>query len=390
MLKHICMVAYTQYSTDSRVRREAETLAARGNTVLVLSLTEDSYPKTYGIMGVTIKELPVKKYVGNNRAWHVLSYIEFLFLATAACTNLLLRGQIDVIHVHNMPNFLVFAGIIPRIVGKKMILDIHDSMPETFTGKFGGSSGALYKILCLEELLCSALSHRVICVNHIQRNVLVKRGIPQGKITTLLNVPDGNIFSPDNKGLISRKKAGRFNLVYHGTIENILGIDLAIRAVAYLIKQIPRLQFHIFGSGRDLNELCELSKNLGLERHINFSRRFYPLDDLPNLLRGMDIGIISNRKNSATDLMLPVKMLEYIALGIPVVAPRLRAIEYYFSEDMVGYYDPENVTSMINAILRIYNDKKRARRQTHRAKTFLDRYGWKEHQKELIRLYADL
>ncbi|WP_390492043.1 hypothetical protein, partial [Staphylococcus pseudintermedius] len=68
----------------------------------------------------------------------------------------------------------------------------------------------------------------------------------------------------------------------------------------------------------------------------------------------MDVGIIPNRKDSATDLMLPVKMLEYVAMGISVVAPRLKAIEHYFSDDMVSYFQPEDSNSMANAILGLY------------------------------------
>jgi len=91
-------------------------------------------------------------------------------------------NSVEVVHVHNMPNFLIFAGIIPRIFGRKMILDIHDSAPETFRGKFGKLSKPFYRILCLEESICCALAHKVVCVNDVQREVLIKWGISAKKL----------------------------------------------------------------------------------------------------------------------------------------------------------------------------------------------------------------
>jgi glycosyltransferase involved in cell wall biosynthesis len=104
----------------------------------------------------------------------------------------------------------------------------------------------------------------------------------------------------------------------------------------------------------------------------------------------MDLGVVANRKNIATELMLPVKMMEYIALGIPVAASRLRAIEYYFDDEMVGYFEPESVDSLAERILALYRDPSRRRNQAEKARAFLERYGWEKHQFELLNLYRDL
>jgi glycosyltransferase involved in cell wall biosynthesis len=97
--------------------------------------------------------------------------------------------------------------------------------------------------------------------------------------------------------------------------------------------------------------LIYLGRKLKIEDRIHFSQKNFPLEILPTLLKEMDLGVIPNRKNVATDLMLPVKLLEYEAIGIPVVAARLRTIEHYFSEDMMSYFEPEIVKSMASAIL---------------------------------------
>jgi glycosyltransferase involved in cell wall biosynthesis len=104
----------------------------------------------------------------------------------------------------------------------------------------------------------------------------------------------------------------------------------------------------------------------------------------------MNLGVVCNRKGIATEMMLPVKMLEYIALGIPVVAPRLKCIRHYFSEDMLSFFEPGSVTSLASAILVLYRDPGRGAEQARRARAFLDRYGWGEHQHDLIRMYDGL
>lgn len=392
MKKKICMIVYTDYLADARVRREAETLAGLPEySVIVIALKKGSLPHSYCIDGVRVLEMNEAKYCGKNKFKYILSYIKFMTLGFFACTKLFIAEQVDIIHVHNMPDFLVFAGLVPRLFGKKLILDVHDSIPETYLVKFNTNSTTLFKMLCLEEFVCCALAHKIICVNHVQRDVLAKRGIPLEKMCISMNVPDHKRFNSRNMRKTESRGSAGFSMVYHGTIVKRLGIDLAIEAVARLLHEIPDFEFHIWGkSGDDLDEFIWLSKELGVEDRVHFLIGGVPFEKLPSRLAHMDIGIVGNRKNIATELMLPVKMLEYIALGIPVVVPRLKGIEYYFSDDMVCYFEPENVDSMASAILKLYKDKSLRKMQAEKAKTFLDQYGWEKHQMAFINLYKEL
>ncbi len=392
MSKRVCMIAYTNYTTDARVRREAETLVRHGHRVFFLSLSEGDRPRVYEINGVTVQELSVQKYRGRSSLHYISSYLRFLLLALLICTRRWVHGQVDVVHVHNMPDFLVLAAIFPRLLGKILILDVHDSMPETYTSKFGETRRVLFPALCLEESVCCRLAHRVICVNEIQRDLLLKRGLPEGKTTVLLNVPDDRIFH-SNLGRPEgpeKGNGGPFRLIYHGTVEFSLGIDLAIRAVSKLRDEIPRLEFHILGTGADLTAMDTLSLELGTHERVHFSRKMYPVQELPALLKGMDLGIVPNRANRATDLMLPVKLLEYVALGIPVVTARLKTIQHYFTQEMVTFFEPGDVDSMVHAILSLYRDRDKADQQAMRARDFFETYGWEKHQRDLLRLYQEV
>jgi glycosyltransferase involved in cell wall biosynthesis len=386
--RHVCMIAYTDYAKDARVRREAETLAANGFLVRCLTNANGGPPKTFRLDGVDVQELGVAKYRGKSTGAYIVSYLLFLAAASAACLRLMARGELDVVHAHNIPDFLVLAGLVPRLAGRKVVLDVHDSVPETFAAKFP-SSALLRKALCLEERLSAMVAHRVICVNHPQRETLVSRGIPGVKTFISMNVPDPKFFNRASAAART-SEPGRLNLVYHGTMVKRLGVDLLIQAVARLRERIPEIHLHLWGHGDDLAEFQALARDLHLADNVTFIPGGYPLKSLPVHLATMDLGVIGNRRSAAGDLMLPVKLLEYVSLGIPAVAPRLKTIEHYFSPDMVTYYDPEDVQSLADAVDTLYRAPQRRDRQAAVAQEFLTHYGWERQGGELVSMYQAL
>jgi glycosyltransferase involved in cell wall biosynthesis len=169
-----------------------------------------------------------------------------------------------------------------------------------------------------------------------------------------------------------------------------LGVDLLIRAVARLRDRVPGARLHLWGHGDDLPDFQRLATELGIGESIAFNEKGFPLKDLPHQLGAMDVGVVGNRRSAACDLMLPVKLLEYVSLGIPAVVPRLRTIEHYFSDQMVSFYEPENVESLADAILGMHADPDRRRAQAARAGTFLADHGWQRQGAELVTMYQQL
>ena len=388
MKRYVCMVAYTDYAGDARVRREAETLAAQGFDVVCLTNKNGGTPTRYALDGVEVRELGVGKYRGKSTVAYLISYIRFLLAASTSCVGLLVKGKLDVVHVHNLPDFLVFAGLVPRLAGRKVVLDVHDSVPETFAAKFSNAP-LVHKLLCLEERVSAAVAHKVICVNHPQRATLVARGIPDSKTFISMNVPDPRIFgSPAVNG--HEPNPARLNLVYHGTMAERLGVDLLIKAVAQVRGRVPAVRLHLWGHGDDLASFQHLAQQLDMGESIAFNPKGFPLKDLPHQLSSMDVGVVGNRRSAACDLMLPVKLLEYVSLGIPAVVPRLRTIEHYFSEQMVTYYEPDDVQSLSDAILRMHGDPDGRHAQAARARTFLADHGWQRQGPELVTMYQQL
>jgi len=248
------MIAYTLYRKDGRVRREAEALVAQNVSVICLTPCEKREVRTYRMDGVLVRELPVRKYRGKSKLHYLISYVVFAFVAFLTCSYLYLKYDLAVVHVHNMPNFLILAAILPRCFGGKVVLDIHDSVPETWLSKFSNSD-LMFRLLCYEESLCCSLAHKIICVNHIQRDVLLKRGVAPKKLLLLMNVPDPRIFNLQARSNKTSNQNG-MKLAYHGTMSKRLGVDLIIAAVAKLRDEIPGIQLYLWGSGDDLLERC--------------------------------------------------------------------------------------------------------------------------------------
>ena len=382
------MVVYTNYVTDARVRREAETLASHGFRVLCLTNRNGHAARQFVLEGVEVRELDVPKYRGKSHAAYIASYTKFLGAAAAECFRLRRSGRVDVVHAHNMPDFLVFAGLLPRFRGAKVVLDVHDSIPETFSSKFSHDA-VRWRVLCFEEKMSALVAHRVICVNHPQRDTLVARGLPESKTFVSMNVPDPRIFHLRN-GEKPVRDGAPVHLVYHGTMASRLGVDLLIQAVHRLRGRAPGLHLHLWGGGDDLGGFRMLAERLEMRDAVHFRPQGYPLDELPAHLDAMDVGVVGNRRSVAGELMLPVKLLEYVALGIPVVAPRLRTIASYFADDMASFYEPDDVESMADAIYRLSSQPELRRNQAGRARGFLRQYGWEHQGPEFVAFYREL
>jgi glycosyltransferase involved in cell wall biosynthesis len=203
-----------------------------------------------------------------------------------------------------------------------------------------------------------------------------------------MNVPDPKRLEGWSDRTGRSHSADGFRIAYFGTMSKRLGIDLALKAVASLKDRIPGLQLYLLGDGDDLDEFISLSQRLGIMKHTYFSGKMLPFDQLLDVLETVELVIVPNRRNSATELMLPVKLLECVGLGIPAVVPRLKAIEHYFDKDMVFFFEPDEIESLADAILSAYNHEEERNRRVERARTLLERYGWDTHKYNLIGLYG--
>jgi glycosyltransferase involved in cell wall biosynthesis len=373
-----CMIVHAYYpKSETRVEREASALVARGYRVDVLCLRDDGDPAFENVDGVDVYRLPIKRHRGVGKAMQFLEYLAFFVLVVGKLLRLDRRRRYQVVQVHNLPDFLIFSAFFPKLRGAKLVLDLHDLMPEFFaaSSKRVMTSVPVRLLVWQEQLACRFADH-VITVTELWRETLIKRGVPAGKTSVVMNVADDRIFHRAQSSEPRSHVNGAFTIIYHGTLAQRYGIDVAIRAVETARERIPELRLIVHGSGEYQNELAALAAQLKLEQHVQFSRRSLSTMELADLIRTADVGIVPNRNDIFTDEILPTKLMEYVALGIPVIAARTRAIAAYFDETMVQFFDPGNVDDLANRIVSLHNNRARLADIIRSSDTFNQKHNW--------------
>jgi glycosyltransferase involved in cell wall biosynthesis len=378
------MIAYTTYMHDGRVKRHAEALAERGDHVDVICLATDERPITNG---VNVIGLPMPRYRGASKSAYLRSYTRFFSMATQRALRMSLKERYDIVIVCTMPDAVIVCAILPKFLGSKVILDVHDTMPELYRDKFGGARGAAgAKLLMLEERVSSWWADRVLAVHDLHRDRLEQAGVAAGKIHVVMNSPDTRIFDLHKNG---DSPPNEFTLMCHGTVTQRLGLDLAISAVASLRSEIPELRLRVIGEGDRLAEARAQVDRLGMQNRVAFMD-LVPVEKLPALLVKGDVGLVPYRPSSATHLMLPVKLLDYATLGIPVIAARLRTVEHYFGDGAVELFEPANVADLARAIRLLYNNPDLRARLVVRARRALEALNWLNQRAEYYRAIDSL
>jgi glycosyltransferase involved in cell wall biosynthesis len=376
-VSRILIIAYTHYFRDGRVRRHAEALAGRGDQVDVISLDHGASGKHDG---VNVVGLEIARYRGASRTRYLRSYFEFFARAARTALRLNSRGRYDVAVVCTMPDAAVVSALPLRLFGTRLVLDVHDTMPELYRDKFGGRRGALgARLLMLEERLCAGLVDRVLAVHEPHAERLIAAGVAGHKIRVVTNSPDTAVF----KKLKPRAPQQEVTIVCHGTITNRLGLDIALEALNLLRGQVSGLRLEIIGEGDHLEDIKAMSKRLNLRDIVTFKPPV-SIDVLPTLLSNATIGLVPNRPTEATHLMLPVKLLEYISLGIPVICARLRTVEHYFPEDAVQYFEAGNPSQLAHAIRTLYQQPLRRSVLAGHATQVLKGLSWENERHRLF------
>jgi len=383
---HIGMIAYTNYEYDPRVRREAESLAARGDRVDFLCLREINGLRTRTLTGVRLLYLNAGKYRGENTFRYLLSYFRFFVHATYRIAVEHARHRYDIVHVHTMPDFIVFSALIPKIFGAKVVLDVHDLTPELYASKFAaGRRVRVIQFLTFVERCSIAFAHKAIAVHRPHLEALVSHGNPRDKFFVLLNTPDEKIF--DRASPAVQRQAGLVRVIYHGAISRRHGLEVAIRAVAAVRRRIPSLSFEIIGAGDDVSRLKRLADELSLGDAVKFVGPV-PLQELSAVIRSADLGLIPIQNDVFTKYMLPTKLLEYVFLGIPCIASRTTTIESYFDDSMVRYVKAGDAEELANALSDLFHHPDKRSALVENANRFNEEFSW-EKQKILFYRFVD-
>ena len=382
----ICMVTHSLYESDHRVMRYAETLAARGDEVEVIALRKEGKSKEEVIAGVRVFRVHMRTFKEKKRASFFKGLSFFFLKAFRLLTMRHLKTPYDLLHIHSIPDFLVFVALVPKLTGAKVILDIHDILPELYASKFKAKEQSLgFRTMLMLERVSGWFANHVIIANHIWHERLIRRCLPSDKCTTLLNYPDRSIFYPRAR----EQNSDEFVVLFPGTLNQHQGLDIAIRAFAKIRDLAPKAMFHIYGEGRTQDVLLSLVKQLKLQDRVIF-KAFVPIRDIALVMANADLAVVPKRKDSFGNEAFSTKILEFMSVGVPVIVSDTKIDQYYFNDSVVTFFEDGNESELAQSMLLLMNDANLRESMIKNGSEFVKAFDWGSNKSTYTRLVDSL
>lgn len=392
MSARIAVVVFSYYPRDPRVRREAEALIEAGHHVDVICLKCNGEPDREVVGGAQVYRLPLQ-HKRASRFYYFWAYSYFICLAFFTLSILYMRKRYDLIHVHNMPDALVFSALLPRLCGCKVILDLHDPMPEVYLSKYTtGASNLIIHCIRLVERCSIWFSDVVLTVNTACRELYISRGCPQSKIHVVMNLPQNSVFgsNPVTTYPEAIRKKDSFVIMYHGTVVERNGLGVALEAIKHIRDRIPNLVFEVYGEGDFVRQFLELSRAKNLEQVINY-HGFVAHDKIAQGIQRADVGLIPNMATVLWEYATPTRMFEYLYLGKPVIVPRTEAILDCFDDESLYLFESGNADSLADALLEVYANPRRVQAVVARGVSICkSKYSWVTEKQRFVHIVQGL
>jgi len=372
---NVLLVRHGAYPEDPRVRREALALRDAGHAVTVLCLREPGQAAREAVEGIAVRRLPVR-HRRRSALRYAVEYAAFMALATAWVTVAAARGRgagrpLDIVQVHTMPDALVFCAAGARALGSRIVLDLHEAMPELYASKFGVPlRHPLPRALAAIEQAAIRFADAALAVSEPVRGRYVARGAPREAFTIVMNAADPRWFHRGWRA--GHRAAGPPRVVSHGTLVERHGFDVLLRA----LPDVPGATLDLLGEGEARAGLERLAAQLGVADRVAFGGHV-PLDRVAERVAAADVGIVANRSDPFMDLVVPTKLLEYVALGVPAIVARTPAVEAYFPSEAVRYVAPGDPAALADALRELLGDRAEQERLVAAADAaWTARHGW--------------
>ena len=377
-------IAYSEYQSDPRVRRQTEALVDAGWDVTALGIAPLEAPAIADLNGVEVHSLRMERYRGSAMRQYLTGYRRFVQWAAARCWAG--REEFDYVQVHTPPDWAVFSATAFRLRGTPVVLDVHDLTPELFEDRFRGGKRWATGALELAERGSAGTSTHVLTVSETFRKRLVGRGVPPDKVTIIMNLPDPKVFWRDRPADLPDHPV----LSYHGTLVPRYGTDLVLEAAALLAPTHPDLEVLIIGDGDQKPELEARASEPDLSGRVRFSAGRVPTDEIPAALGAVTAGIVANRPDGFANLVLSTKFMEYLALAVPAVITK--------TEGLVDHFDPSTLFTVESATPRalarvaaeIISDPVAAAEKTAEARRFFEVHNWESESATYVGLVTRL
>ncbi len=304
---------------DRRVWQEAGALRDAGYDVSIICPTGRGYGRKFEVIdGIHIYRynLPIE---ASGAVGYALEYGCALASTFVLSWRVLLTRGFDVIHACNPPDLFFLIGGFFKLFGKKFVFDHHDLNPELYEAKFGRRD-FFYRLMLALEYWTFRTADVSIATNESYRRIAIDRcGMPAERVFVVRSGP-----SLERLQILpaeERLKCGRRYLVgYVGVMGQQEGIDLLLRAVFHIVHELGRrdIQFGLVGGGTSLEQMKAYAVKLGVADFVTFAGRL-PDRDLLAMLNTADVCVNSDIANGMNDKSTMNKIMEYMALGKPIV-----------------------------------------------------------------------
>lgn len=370
---------------DRRVWQEANTLKARGAAVSIICPKMKGYIKGYEcINGIHIYRhpLPVE---ASGALGYLLEYSMAIFWEFVLSLRIFFRQRFHVIHGCNPPDLIFITALFFKLFGVKYVFDHHDINPELFIAKFQ-KKNFLYRLIVLLEKLTFKAANYSIATNESYREIAIRRGgMDPVKVTVVRSGPslERLVVGPGNAQF---KKGRKFLIGYVGVIGEQEGLDLLLESVQHIVSRRTDMQFAIVGSGTHLPAIKAQSEKMNLTSYIDFYGR---VDDktMLDVLNTADICINPDRPTEMNNLSTMNKIMEYMALGKPIVQYDLK--EGRFSAGTASLYaknnDPLDFAEKI--ITLADNPEQRKEMGEFGMKRVANELSWEHESEKLVNFY---
>ncbi|HEY2337665.1 MAG TPA: glycosyltransferase family 4 protein [Burkholderiales bacterium] len=370
---------------DRRVWQEATTLRDAGYGVSIICPTGKGYEKTHEILdGIEILRYRIPEADGV--AGYLLEYsaaLAFTFVRT-------FKVKFDIVHACNPPDLFFLIGGFWKLFGKKFVFDHHDANPELFEAKFG-RRGLLWKAMVWLERLTFRTADISIATNESYKRIAVGRGgMPSDKVFVVRSGPSlerMKIFP----AVQSLKKQKKFLVGYVGVMGRQEGIDYLLRAAAHIVHDLGRKDVHfgLVGGGTSLEEMKRLAGELGLDGYVTFTGRV-PDEQMLAVLNTADVCVNPDVANEMNDISTMNKVMEYMALGKPIVQFDL-AEGRFSAQEASLYARRNNALDLASKILELVDDeKKRKTMGDFGRRRVIEELEWRHEVPKLLAAYESL
>ena len=387
------MVTFSPYPGDPRPRRAVDTLIQEGITVDLVCLGDGASPRQETLKNVNVIRLPIENRRGGKLAY-AYQYSAFILISSAIFALRSLIRRYDLVYVHNMPDILVLSALVPKMLGAKVILDLHDPMPELMTTIFNlDKDSSSVRLIRRLEKWSLARADFVITVNVTCKRIFSSRSCRPEKIGVVMNSPDGAIFpfrAAQGHALNSGAQNKAFVIMYHGSLVERNGLDLAVEALARVRKTVPNVELRIYGHKTPfLERVMEAGRQKGVQDAIQYlgPKR---LEDLVSEIDACDVGVIPNQRNAFTEINTPTRIFEYLALGKPVIAPNTTGIRDYFGKDSLLFFEPGNSEDLADKIEYAFFHGAETTEMVKQGQKVYREHSWPNERSQLVRFVSGL